>query len=98
MEDYKRKEIMTMIAVDDRPNTLFDEKILETSFWTTERHLLERSLMIDKVRIALYHSRIYVDEEVIQHISDTIGECKFHEIPERIRLHGEQIMRGTERI
>ena len=83
---------MTMIAVDNRPNSIFDEKSLHTSFWTTESHLIERSPMTTKVRIALHHSKIHVAEDVIQSIADAIGECNFIEIAERIRQRGESII------
>ena len=89
---------MTMIAIDTRPNSMFDEKSLETSFWTTESHLIERSPMTTKIRIALHHSKIYVTEDVIQAIAEVIGECKFIEIAEKIRQHGESIMEKAKDI
>ena len=83
---------MPMIAVDTRPNSIFDESKIETSFWTTESHLIERSPMTTKVRIALHQSKIHVTEEVIETIAEAIGECKFIEIAEKIRQRGESIM------
>ena len=89
---------MPMIAIDTRPKRIFDEKSVETSFWTTESHLIERSPMTTKVRIALHHSRIHVTDDVIQTIADAIGDCKFIEIAERIRQCGESIMEKAKDI
>ena len=89
---------MTMIAVDNRPNSIFDEKSVETSFWTTESHLIERSPMTTKIRIALHHSRIHTTDDAIEAIADAIGDCKFHEIAERIRQRGESIMEKAKDI
>ena len=74
-----------MIAVDERPNSIFDESRIETSFWTTEQHLIERSPMTTKVRMARHQSGFHATDDAIQAIAESIGECKFIEITERIR-------------
>lgn len=84
-----------MIGVDGRPNRIFDESKLETSFWRTESHFVERSDMTTKVRIALTQSGLYVNEKGIQFIAEQIGECKLSEIPERIREYGRRCEKGN---